>query len=86
MTPAERKARERERKRAAGLVPVEVWVKVSKKTELEAAVRRINSVQRFRSVAPHHVASTGNGSNRGGTAETRLAERLKAARRGASGN
>jgi hypothetical protein len=44
MTPAERKARERERKRAAGLVPVEVWVKVSKKTELEAAVRRINSV------------------------------------------
>jgi len=41
MTAAERKARERERKRAAGLVPVEVWVPVDRKDDIAAEARRM---------------------------------------------
>ena len=39
----DRKAAERKRKRAAGLVPVEVWIKEGKKSELAEAVARINA-------------------------------------------
>jgi hypothetical protein len=42
-SPNDRKAAERKRKRAAGLVPVEVWVNAGKKSELADAVARINA-------------------------------------------
>jgi hypothetical protein len=43
-TANERKARERERKRAAGLVPVEVWVPPARKRDiLDAAQGMVQS-------------------------------------------
>jgi hypothetical protein len=39
MTTAERKARERERKRAAGLVPVEVWVPKGREDDIRDAAK-----------------------------------------------
>jgi hypothetical protein len=43
MTPAERKARERERKRAAGLVPVEVWVPKGREDDIRDAAKAMSS-------------------------------------------
>lgn len=40
MTAAERKAAERARKRALGLVPVEVWILPESKSEVAAIVER----------------------------------------------
>ena len=40
---AERKAAERERKRAAGLVRVDVWIKTEKRAELERIVQELNA-------------------------------------------
>jgi hypothetical protein len=42
-TPAERKARERERKRADGLVPVEVWVKAGQEDDIRKEAKRLVS-------------------------------------------
>ena len=41
-TPAQRKAEERKRKRAAGLVPVEVWIRSDKRLELAREIKRLN--------------------------------------------
>jgi len=41
MTASERKARERERKRAAGLVPVEVWVKAGDEDRIRQIAREM---------------------------------------------
>jgi hypothetical protein len=42
-SPAERKASERKRKRAAGLVPAEVWIKADKLEELKQIVQKLNN-------------------------------------------
>ena len=41
-TASERKAQERKRKRASGLVPVEVWIRSDKRLELAREVERLN--------------------------------------------
>jgi len=41
-TASQRKSEERKRKREAGLVPVEVWVKKAKRDELRREVERLN--------------------------------------------
>jgi len=42
LTVAERKKAERERKRASGLVRVDVWIKTEKRAELERIVQELN--------------------------------------------
>jgi hypothetical protein len=44
-SPNTRKAAERKRKRAAGLVPVEVWIPAEKKSELAQAVNALCKVE-----------------------------------------
>ena len=39
----DRKVAERKRKRAAGLVPMEVWILADKKSELKREIARLNS-------------------------------------------
>lgn len=41
LTPAERKAAERERRRERGLVPVEVWIKPADRERLSRYVARL---------------------------------------------
>ena len=45
-SPSDRKAAERKRKRDAGFVPVEVWIKEGKKRELAYVVKAINSTHK----------------------------------------
>ncbi len=62
MTPTERKAAERQRRRDAGLVPIEVWVPLSHKRELVAAIAAL-----IKPPAPADHAPTAPGPNDGGT-------------------
>jgi hypothetical protein len=58
MTPNERKAAERQRRRDAGLVPIEVWVPASRKAELVAAIAAL-----IKPPAPADHAPTAPGQN-----------------------